>query len=231
MFSKIHERLGTAGLVVSVVALIAALAGSAIAAGGLTKSQENQVKKIVKKEIKKIKLPAGPPGPAGAPGANGKDGAPGPVGPVGPQGPKGDTGAAGATGATGPTGSPWTAGGTLPEEETETGAWGSGFTSGGLALEAISFNIPLAGSVTPVYVKQAGIGTENADKCPGVTAGLPEAEPGFLCLYEEAGLGGPFSVSVKKPSGPDGVGPSGATLLISASGAGVVSGSWAVTAP
>jgi Collagen triple helix repeat (20 copies) len=86
VLSRLHDRIGTAGLVVAVVALIAALTGAAYAAsGGLTPKQQKEVKNIAKKFA-------------------GKDGLPGPAGPQGPQGPKGDTGAKGADGINGTNG-------------------------------------------------------------------------------------------------------------------------------
>lgn len=97
MFSKLHNRLGTPGLIVAVVALVVAVAGTAVAAGGLTKQQEKQVKKIAKKY-------AGKNGKNGATGPAGANGAPGPAGPAGPTGSAGSDGAAGPTGPKGPTG-------------------------------------------------------------------------------------------------------------------------------
>jgi hypothetical protein len=91
MFSRIHNKLGTAGLVVAVIALVAAVAGTAIAAG-LTGPQKKEVEKIAKKWAKKIPGPAGPkgdPGPAGAKGDKGDTGA------------KGDAGAPGVNGKDG----------------------------------------------------------------------------------------------------------------------------------
>lgn len=89
MFSRLHKKLGTAGLVVSIVALVAALAGGAYAAAGFTKAQEKQIAKIAKKSVKRGPIgKTGPPGPAGAPGA------------------KGDTGAAGTNGTNGTNGEP-----------------------------------------------------------------------------------------------------------------------------
>lgn len=85
MLSRIHNKLGTAGLVVAVIALVAALAGTAIAAAGLNSKQKKEVTKIAKKYA-------------------GKNGAPGATGPAGPQGPKGDTGAAGKDGTNGTNG-------------------------------------------------------------------------------------------------------------------------------
>lgn len=48
-------------------------------------------------------------------------------------------------GEEGPTGDPWTAGGTLPNGETETGVWAFNITAGaGEVYAPISFPIPLA---------------------------------------------------------------------------------------
>ena len=50
MLSRLHQKLGTAGLVVAVVALVAALGGAAIAAGGgLTGQETQEVKKSAQK--------------------------------------------------------------------------------------------------------------------------------------------------------------------------------------
>lgn len=98
MFSKLHERLGTAGLVVAVIALVAALTGTAIAAKSLTKPQ---VVKIAQREAKKFPGPTGPAGPQGSKGDKGDKGDTGSAGSPGAQGATGATGAAGATGATG----------------------------------------------------------------------------------------------------------------------------------
>jgi hypothetical protein len=50
MLSRLHNKVGTAGLVVAIVALVAALAGSAYAAKDvLTKQEKKQVEKIAKK--------------------------------------------------------------------------------------------------------------------------------------------------------------------------------------
>ena len=73
MFSRMHDKLGTAGLVVAIVALVFAMVGGAYAAGGLTKQQEKQVTKIAKKYAGKpgAQGPQGPQGPAGLVGAKG----------------------------------------------------------------------------------------------------------------------------------------------------------------
>jgi hypothetical protein len=91
MFSsilKLHDKLGTAGLVIAVVALIAALGGTAFAAVDRLSGQE-------KKEVKKIATKLAK---AGAQGPQGLAGSPGPAGPVGPRGAAGDPGAPGAPG-------------------------------------------------------------------------------------------------------------------------------------
>lgn len=116
MFSKLHERLGTAGLVVAIVALVVALTGSAFAASKFITKPE--AVKIAKREAKKFAGkdgapgPAGPQGPAGTNGTNGKDGGAGAEGPKGATGAAGATGATGATGKTGPTGIEGTTGAT-----------------------------------------------------------------------------------------------------------------------
>ncbi|HEX3042787.1 MAG TPA: hypothetical protein VHP56_11935 [Solirubrobacterales bacterium] len=194
MFTKIHEKLGTAGFVISIVALVAALSGGAYAASGaLTGKQKKEVTKIAKQY-------AGKPG---APGAQG------PAGAAGPAGPKGDTGSAGSAGAAGvsPAGTNFTGektvdsvtckeGGTeykgattnlvcngkkgtngttgftetLPPNKTETGVWGGGKTEAGVAEGEflrwfpISFPIPLADAPEAIYV---GPTEASAPGCPG----------------------------------------------------------------
>ena len=176
-FSRMHDKLGTAGLFVAIAALVAALAGTALAAGGLTKQQEKQVTKIAKKY-------------AGKPGAQGPQG---PQGPAGPAGAKGDPGAQGAPGvgvkvtslasgdpectaelggaivekegsgqpvpvcngedvekgAKGEKGEPWTPNSQLPAGATLTGTWA--FAGEGenqvIAWAPLSFTIPLKGEL------------------------------------------------------------------------------------
>jgi hypothetical protein len=166
MLSRLHSKLGTAGLVVAIVALVAALTGAAFAAGGLTATQKKQVTKIAKKYAGK----PGAPGATGAPGAKGDTGARGATGPEGPKGPAG------------PAGSPWTAGGVLPEGESEYGHWAYGTTGAEQATVwmPISFVIPLESAPTVAFVGDEESGVTG---CPG-TSEEPEAEPGYLCLYE-----------------------------------------------
>jgi hypothetical protein len=109
MFNRIHQKLGTAGFIISIVALVAALGGGAYAAsGGLNGKQRKEVQKIAQQEAKKVggaststAGPAGPQGSAGPAGAKGDKGDAGGAGPAGPTGPAGATGATGAAGAAG----------------------------------------------------------------------------------------------------------------------------------
>jgi hypothetical protein len=106
MFERIHQKLGTAGFIISIVALVAALGGGAYAAtGGNSGKATASAKAKQGKQGKQGKPgktgPQGPAGPAGAPGANGKDGAEGKQGPEGKAGKDGT----GVTGVAIPTSS------------------------------------------------------------------------------------------------------------------------------
>jgi Collagen triple helix repeat (20 copies) len=234
MIGRIQKQLGTAGLVVAVMALIVALAGTAVAANKLfTKNQEKQIVKIAKKYA----------------GKNGKDGAPGPAG---AQGPKGDTGAKGDPGAPGPegeAGSPWTAGGTLPSQATETGTWtlGQSVPAESNYFLPLSFPIPLSapleGQSHVHYINAAGkevIGGNEvtSSACLGSVT-QPKATPGNLCVYETFVFNANIkSESIANPSVfelgsfPVGAGRAGATLVVgTTSGTAVAAGTFAVTAP
>lgn len=98
MLSRLHNKLGTAGLVVAMAALVLAVGGTALAAkGALTGKQKKEVEKIAKKYAGK----PGATGPAGPAGPKGDNGAPGPKGDAGA---KGDTGSPGSTGSAGAAG-------------------------------------------------------------------------------------------------------------------------------
>jgi hypothetical protein len=169
--------------------------------------------------------PAGPAGPGGPAGSAGQ-------GPAGPAGEKGASGAEGKAGesvkmkvATGGeckeggssftvggktehvcNGSPWTAGGTLPSGQTETGAWHF-FQPAALVVPVapISFSIPLAAplgasevhliavngkelilnsglELEEVVPTKCGSGIEKAGG-PAVDTANPKAAPGNLCIY------------------------------------------------
>lgn len=202
MFSKFHDRFGTAGLVVAVVALVVALAGTAFAAAGLNSKQKKEVTKIAKKYAGKN----GAPGTNGTNGTNGKDGAQGPPGPQGAQGPQGPAGPAGPAGAAGPTGAAGVAGtagptgptgpadfDVLPSGETLEGVYSTDLMSGeALSFVDISFVISLSAAPTVNWVKQDGTTMYQGTKsnCDGTVA-EPKADPGNLCLYTQLGTGSP----------------------------------------
>jgi hypothetical protein len=165
----IEEPFGKAGLIVAVIALVLALTGAAFAAAGLNSKQKKEVTKIAKK-FAGAPGPAGPQGPAGTNGTNGKEGAAGKAGTNGANGksvvlvneePAGCEHEEGLTYeiegsgvqkevCRGPEGSPWTAGGTLPSEKTETGAWtvtSNTSENVGPINTTISFPIPLASAL------------------------------------------------------------------------------------
>lgn len=171
MFTRIHDKLGTAGLIVAVVALIAALTGTAFAAAGLNGKQKKEVKKIAKSVAK-----AGPTGPAGLPGAKGDTGAPGPAGKEGPEGPEGKEGPEGPPGPTETT---------LPSGETLTGVWGFKVTEGS-GNYPVPISFPLRVTPAPsefiTSTNYIPFGASSTTECPG-TVEDPEAAPGEFCLY------------------------------------------------
>jgi hypothetical protein len=213
MFKVISKQVNAA-TVIAVVALVFAMTGGAFAlsgggnsgsrsassaggAGGThttasiatTKKKKASSKGAAGRRGPKGETgPAGPTGPAGSIGPVGSAGAVGPIGPVGPAGPAGDkgtTGAKGATGSTGETGSPWTAGGTLPDGATETGA----FVASGIPAEtflgytltaSVSFTLPVAEKLTAIHVISKGESLPTG--CTG-SPSKPAAEAGYLCIY------------------------------------------------
>jgi hypothetical protein len=203
MFSRIQDKVGTAGLIVAIVALVAALGGGAYAAsGGLTGKQKKEVEKISKKYAGKPGAagatgPAGAAGTAGAPGAKGDKGAdgtsvtstPATVGEC-PEGGTKFTSASGTSkacnGAEGPEGSPWTGGGVLPSGETMVGVWGTPNGAEPRTTYNVSFNIPLATAPTAVIVTPAEMNSGAGDTagCPWNGTGTPTADAGKFCVYE-----------------------------------------------
>jgi collagen triple helix repeat protein len=183
MLSRIHQKLGAAGLVVAIVALIVALAGTAIAAVGLNSKQKKEVTKIAKKFAGK----QGPAGSQGVPGAAGAKGATGPAGSKGATGPAGSKGATGPAGATGEEGPPGPTETVLPAGKTSTGDWA--FAAKGHA-DYLVINFPLKVVPAPEYHWLGKEGTN--PNCPG-TDQEPKAAPGHLCIYalEVANVEGP----------------------------------------
>lgn len=273
MFGHLREPFGKAGLVVAIVALLAALVGGAYAAGGgLSGKQKKEVRGIAKKEAKKYGAqgPAGPQGPSGVSGKdglNGLDGAPGEAGKSGGNGrsvalSETASGCAeggitvevegsgepleicnGEAGQAGEDGEPWTAGGTLPANSTETGSWSVGTYFGPTMtpveaiakplLAPIPFAIPLAQGLDASHVHFIGTGETAPVGCTGGTAEHPKADSGNLCVY----AGGNEGVSVEKSiytasgsNGTPGASTAGAVLamMVLEEGAGAW-GTWAVT--
>lgn len=254
MLSRLHNKLGTAGLVVSIVALVAALAGVAIAAEvGLNKKQKKQVTAIAKKHAGK-KGATGPQGAQGAQGAQGVPGAPGAIGPIGPKGPTGPEGDEGDEGPIGPTGPTGEAGAcsdenpvcVLPPGATETGAWSFGTGPAGIQFVSTSFNLSLEEAPEFHVINKEGFekifnpcieeefeecigGFEEIEQtdCSGNVA-EPTAAEGVLCLYTDK------ENQVAWPGRPEDsvTYTTGAAIAFQTSGtAGVGTGTWAVTAP
>jgi hypothetical protein len=241
MLSRLHSKLGTAGLVVAIVALVAALTGAAFAAGGLTKQQEKQVTKIAKKY-------AGKRGAQGAAGPQGATGPQGPKGDQGDQGPKGDEGERGERGLTGPPGG---FGEELEAETTLRGNWSIASKEiGAFATSSVSYLMKYPGGTpaTTVLVRSGESAECSAvsepvkglceaenkaagEHCLGSVAD-PQAEPGFACFYISSAQGPApvqnfamipgestlYGVTLKIASGT----PANPLLL---------SGTWAATSP
>lgn len=181
MYKRLRRQLSPTAFTLSVIAIVLALAGGAIAASGaLTGKQKKEVKKIAKQFA-------------------GKPGAEGPRGPEGQQGAKGEPGAKGDPGTPGEPGTPGTDGTdgedglcseanpecVAPSGATFTGTYG---VSGAGAVEAerayfsISFPLRLPG-MTADDIRIILPGEPSTTECPG-SVPSPEAEPGFLCIYE-----------------------------------------------
>ncbi len=237
MLERIHQRLGTAGFIISIIALVAALGGGAYAATGGGNSKATASAKAKQgKQGKPGKTgpagpagPAGPTGPAGPKGDTGSKGETGSIGPAGPKGDTGDTGDAGPQGPPGPTCDEETGECLLPPEATETGLFSGQLpASPGFVTVAISFPLRLSENPTGHYLVSSDQPTA---ECPG-TYFDPDAAPGNLCVYSfiTSNLGNPVMVlTPDKTSGsilkfPRTPGPEGEEL------AGEVIGSWAVTA-
>jgi hypothetical protein len=231
MFARIHEKLGTAGFIIAVVALVAAMTGGAYAAAnGLNSKQKKEVTKIAQTEAKKFAKagPSGAVGPAGSKGADGAQGSQGPQGSPGVAGPQGPAGLQGIPGEEGETGFTET----LPPGKTETGAWVMSVGESLSGVASISFAIPLSASISITNIAVMERGEAAKPGCTAGTAQSPQADPGFLCVYTGQGTLGP-AIVVKAGTSPLGIGAdsSGAYLEAGGAGEGIVSGTWAVTAP
>ncbi|HWC47405.1 MAG TPA: hypothetical protein VG448_00790 [Solirubrobacterales bacterium] len=178
MFSRIHQKLGTAGFVIAIVALIVALGGAAYAAmPGLNSKQKKEVKKIAKGMVKPG-VP-GPAGPAGAPGAAGAKGDTGATGGTGPEGPKGDTG---------PTDTK------LLPGKSVSGYWHFE-TNNTIGEGVLTVDFPLRIEPPPT-IEYMPPGSEPTENCPGGWED-PKAKRGYFCLYAALNNGA-------NPGGPNG---------------------------
>jgi hypothetical protein len=230
LISRIHQKLGTAGFVISIVALVAALGGGAYAAqASLTGKQKKEVEKIAKKYAGKPGA-KGSAGPAGAPGAKGDTGA------------KGDQGAPGSNGIDGGPGlnGKSIAVTAVPAEEPEcderggallkqegsstateicNGAEGSPWTAGGtLPSKSTETGAYVVGPTTEeqflsrgaisftiplgaaVQLERIELGGASTANCPGSQAS-PSAKPGFLCVYEGPSNGLEFETWLNPENG------------------------------
>jgi hypothetical protein len=215
MYQRYKERFGTAGVLLGALALVLALVTGAYAAGGgLSGKQKKEVTKIAKKEAQKYANsnpgPEGKQGPKGDAGAKGDTGTPGAPGKDGEDGKDGEPGEAGICSETNPVCN-------LASGATLVGAWGTsggqGASANDISLVPISFNQRVSPAPAGVYQYETSLGLELLDgnfvpygpfpepqtqkelkedekafeeDCPG-SASEPEAAPGLLCIYEDAG--------------------------------------------
>lgn len=270
MLQRLRKHL-TPSVFIALIALVFALTGGAFAAtGGGSSSHATLTASAAKSKAKsKTKAgargPAGPAGKNGTNGANGAAGAQGPAGPQGAAGGKGETGSPGTdgtdgtdgtNGTNGAEGSPWTDGGTLPSESTETGQWAVGqYMPGTEAIESVdvglSFTIPLAKRLNSEHVHFIRLGEgENEEEskwAPAIKEGnckgsveKPEATSGNLCVFTLSsinyGAGAVESVAFSienAETGNEGAGKTGAYLTdgfkVPHAGFLVIKGDWAVT--
>jgi hypothetical protein len=171
------------------------------------------------------------------------------------------------TGKKGDEGSPWLLGGVLPPGETLTGTWGGTLPGAGNVDIPVSFPLPVEGGLDLVFVsltfqenpseqfepgELAQILEDAADNgCPGISAGVPLADPGKLCVYgsflsnmkttgtpitqthfsEQQIYAGGGRIPLASGAGAEnGVGPVGTTLNMNCKALCHGFGLWAVTA-
>ncbi len=265
MLQPLRNRFGIPGAISVIALVFAMLGGAYAASdnGGGNATASAKAKKGPRgpKGPKGDTGPAGPQGPAGAKGDTGAAGSNGSNGADGTDGTDGKSVEAeaasvgecseggtrfkvggvtkgkacnGKKGEDGEDGSPWTLGGTLPSGETETGTWAINGASNTSNYEQISFTLPVdpaAGGPEPVAVTG-----ESAEGCPGLDENdVPQADPGYLCVYGAALVGGPmtkfYDPTVNFVFTPvEGAAPTGTVLVTGCEGFCISAGTWAVTA-
>jgi collagen triple helix repeat protein len=265
MFAAMKRRMNIP-LMISIGALLFAMTGGAwatVSSGGGNATASAK------------KGPPGPRGPRGKPGKVGATGPQGPAGPAGAKGDVGAQGAEGKQGKDGTSvvsssepkganckeggskfvagasttyacnGSPWTAGGTLPKDATETGAFGPSketlgpglIEPGETIVDSIGFTIPLVSAPEFIFVPGTASGYGSATGCAGVVGGIPKAASGKFCVYmgTETGFGSAtasaFRLEDQSAAGAD---RSGALLEVHCPEGGgniacTAAGTWAVT--
>ena len=139
--------------------------------------------------------------------------------------PRGPAGPTGATGPAGPTGPPGPFPDALASGKTVRGTFvmgGTAAVSGALANTGISFVYTFAAPPAATIVLQ---GAAAPAQCPGNST-LPQANPGYLCIYETAHSNATGATLNE-------VDRSGATIFTNSSGTGgfFSYGTWAATAP
>jgi hypothetical protein len=235
MFSVIRRRV-TPATAIATLALVFAMTGGAYAAKKYLITSTKQISPSVLKSLQGkagapgaagTKGPTGPQGPAGANGGNGTSGEKGETGPAGQAGPTG------AAGKAGKDGSPWTAGGTLPGEATETGTWVLGALPPQTeepVFVSISFPVRLSVPLDENHVHYIKPGETAPAGCTGGTASAPTAEPGNLCVYAGAQFFTTFVLLFKADSEEErGTSTAGAILEMKGKEGSEAWGTWAVT--
>jgi hypothetical protein len=103
----------------------------------------------------------------------------------------------------------------------------------GTAVSNVSFSLPLEAAPSPKIVRETVPDECDDGEGEPASAANPEADPGFLCIFNglvegdgEIGTGAVFS-----PAGTPGAGKSGALLIIESTETSFGGGSFAVTAP
>ncbi len=210
--TSITRRLPSPAMIVACIALVVSLGGASYAAVALPKNSVGS-QQLRKASVKPSKV------------------APRTValfkGQTGPPGPKGETGAQGDPGAQGETGPPGPFPGELPSGKTIRGVYAmidNAPASGTALRDAVSFGFSLPAAVVPSVQAHFVVSGVPNPNCPG-SSPAPNAAPGHLCVFEQAGANhAAMNIDVRS---------SGATLTTYSGAAGLVSsgGSWAVTAP